>query len=282
MSQQSTVDSLLSVLPMRLRHLAARAAGRRPWIMPPAAAANSYLAPGNQWYTPAVGGASSFVPSTVGGRVVREALQVLGHLSGDAYLAFVRDFYETGLERFGDNWCYADINTVLLGLAHVLRPASYLEIGVRRGRSLAMLTSKAPSCRIVACDLFIERYAGMENPGADWVRGELERLGFSGSLDFVVGDSAKVLPRYFAEHPEAYFDIITVDGDHTARGARADLTNVITRLKIGGALVFDDISNPSHPTLRGLWHDMIVSDGRFSTYTFDEVGFGVGFAIRKS
>ena len=282
MSQQSTVDSLLSVLPMRLRHLAARAAGRRPWIMPPAAAANSYLAPGNQWYTPAVGGASSFVPSTVGGRVVREALQVLGQLSGDAYLTFVRDFYETGLERFGDSWCYADINTVLLGLAHVLRPASYLEIGVRRGRSLAMLVSKAPECRVVACDLFVADYAGMDNPGADWVRGELERLGFRGLLEFVVGDSAVVLPRYFKAHPDAYFDVITVDGDHTTRGARSDLLNAMPRLKIGGALVFDDLSNPYCPTLGRVWKDVVVADSRFSAYSFDEVGYGVGFAIRKS
>ena len=187
-----------------------------------------------------------------------------------------------GSSKYGDAWQYADINTALLGLAEILQPAAYLEIGVRRGRSLAMVLSRAPSCHIVACDMFIENYSNMENPGPDFVRSELDRLGCSGTLDFVVGDSSKVLPQYFKQHPEVFFDLITVDGDHTAHGARTDLTNVIPRLKIGGALVFDDVSNPSHPELRQVWRDTVVARPGFSTFTFDEIGFGVGVGIRHA
>ena len=54
------------------------------------------------------------------------------------------------------------------------------------------------------------------------------------------------------------------------------------RLKIGGALVFDDVSNPSHAELLGVWNDVVVANRSFSTYTFTEIGFGVGIAVRHA
>jgi predicted O-methyltransferase YrrM len=100
--------------------------------------------------------------------------------------------------------------------------------------------------------MFIEGYAGMDNPGPALVRSELARVDFRGGLEFVLGDSHKVLPAYFREHPEVYFDLITVDGDHSEAGARADLATVLPRLKVGGALVFDDIAHVVHPELAGV------------------------------
>lgn len=254
----------------------------RPSPPPPCAEANSFEQPGNQWYEPALAGAQTLAPHIVGGARVREALAVLEQLTSDAYAEFVRGFYHAGLERFGDGWQYADINTALLGLAAALRPAAYLEIGVRRGRSLAMVASRQPSCRIVGCDLFIADYANMANPGPDFVRDELARIGYRGNLEFVVGDSAVVLPEYLAAHPELYFDLITVDGDHTARGARTDLETVLPRLSVGGALVFDDVSNRSHPELLAVWQQTVASNPRFSTFAFTDIGFGVAIAVRKA
>ncbi len=268
--------------PQRARALAKRILGRGQEHPAPRVAANTYVEPGNQWYYPVLGGASTLAPRLGGGRMVREALAILDRLGEDVYRTFVHNFYLAGLSKYGDAWQYADINTALLGLAEILQPAAYLEIGVRRGRSLAMVLSRAPSCHVVACDMFIENYSNMENPGPDFVRNELDRLGCSGTLEFVVGDSRKVLPQYFKQHPEMFFDLITVDGDHTAQGARTDLTNVIPRLKIGGALVFDDVSNPSHPELRQVWRDTVVARRGFSTFTFDEIGFGVGVGIRHA
>jgi predicted O-methyltransferase YrrM len=267
--------------PQKARALAKRILGRQPIHVRPPSPLNTYVEPGNQWYRPTLGGALTLAPRLGGSQMVREALMVLERLSEDVYLTFVRNFYAAGLSAYGDGWQYADINTALLGLAATLHPAHYLEIGVRRGRSLAMVASRVPSCHIVACDLFIANYANMDNPGPQLVRSELQRLGFSGTLDFVVGDSSKVLPAFFREHPDLYFDVITVDGDHTAKGAYADLVNVIPRLKAGGALVFDDISNHSHPELLPVWEQLIVADTRFSTYTFTDIGFGVGVAILK-
>src|SRR6185295_191682 len=151
--------------------------------------------------------------------------------------------------------------------------------GVRRGRSLAMVASVCPACDIVACDMFIKGYSGMDNPGPVLVRSELGRVGFSGRLEFVIGDSHKVLPAFFRKNPDRFFDVITVDGDHSEAGARADLETVWPRLKVGGALVFDDVSNPAHPELAGVWHEFTASH-KLSAFAYNEIGFGVGFAIR--
>jgi predicted O-methyltransferase YrrM len=266
----------------RARSAAKRLLGRALPQRPPCVATNTYEESGNQWYRPPVGGATTLSEYVVGGVVVRDALAMLGRLSPDRYQDYVTRFYQTGLERFGDRWRYADINTVLIGLSRVLQPTSYLEIGVRRGRSLAMLASQAPACRILGCDLFIKDYAGMDNPGPDFVRAELARLGFTGQIDFLVGDSHRVLPEYFRNRPEAFFDLITVDGDHSEAGAVADLLTAMPRVKIGGVLVFDDVSNPAHPELRQVWADTVVARPEFSTFTFDEVGFGVGLAVRHA
>ncbi len=266
----------------KVRGVVRRLARRHKSPRTPCVARNSYEEPGNQWYRPTLGGASTLSEYVVGGAGVRDALATLERLSPDDYQEYLARFYRKGLEQFGDRWRYADINTALIGLARVLQPAAYLEIGVRRGRSLAMLASQASACHIVACDLFLERYAGMDNPGPDFVRAELTRVGFTGPLDFLLGDSHQVLPKYFKKHPDAFFDLITVDGDHSEAGALADLQTVMPRVKIGGALIFDDVSNPSHPELRRVWSETIASRPDFSTFTFDEIGFGIGLAVRHA
>jgi predicted O-methyltransferase YrrM len=256
--------------------------GRGPHPVPPVLTSNTLLAPGNQWYAPALAGASTFATAAVDPATVRQALDVLQRLTPDAYADYVSTFYRAGLERHGERWRYADINTALLALASGLRPQSYLEIGVRRGRSLAMVASICPACDIVACDMFIQGYSGMENPGPELVRSELSRVGFTGGLEFVIGDSHKVLPAFFRAHPDRYFDLITVDGDHTEAGARADLDTVLPRLKPGGAVVFDDVSNPSHPELAGVWSDLFKRYPTYSVFTYTEIGFGVAFAVRHA
>jgi hypothetical protein len=250
--------------------------------VPALQAASTYSEPGNQWYRPPVAGPSSFLPDVVGTASVEHVLEVLDRLSTDSYLEFVRNFYKKGIAAFGRDWVYADINTVLLGLTRRLAPSSYLEIGVRRGRSMAMVASQAPTCRIIGFDLWVENYAGMENPGPQLVRHELARVGFTGELRFIDGDSKDTVPAFFEENPAEFFDIITVDGDHSPEGARRDLRNVMPHLKIGGVLVFDDISNHSHPWLLTVWKETVEKNDRFVSYSFTEAGFGVGFAIRKS
>ena len=241
----------------------------------------TYQSPGRTWYEPVIVGPSSFVNPCSGANSVRGVLPIIQKLTPDDYVRFNIEMYTTGLERFGDMWRYADINTVLYGISKSIEVGFYLEIGVRRGRSMAVVAAMHPHARIVGFDRWIPDYGGIENSGPDFVQEEMERVGYRERVEFITGDSEKTVPAYFRRHPDAYFDVITVDGDHSARGARIDLRHVIPRLKIGGFLVFDDISNQWHPRLESVWNRMVSRRTRFRTFAFDEVGYGIAFGIRQ-
>ena len=234
-----------------------------------------------QWYPPVMLGADTVISRLFEVRFVESAAELMNRLTLDDYTAFLIKFYADGLRRFGSSWRYADIVTVLLCLSEVIQPRTYLEIGVRRGRSAAAVASKAKHCSLVLLDMWMENYAGMENPGADFVRQELVRAGHEGSVRFIDGDSHQTLPALFRENPTASFDLITVDGDHETAGAIQDMCDVLPRLNKGGGIVFDDVCHPLHPELAEVWQDLVVADSRFSSFTYTDTGYGVGFAIRK-
>ena len=129
--------------------------------------------------------------------------------------------------------------------------------------------------------MWIDDYAGMENPGPDHVRSELEKVGHRGKLELIDGNSHSVVPALFRERPELSFDLITVDGDHSVKGAAQDLEDVLPRLNIGGVLVFDDTRHPAHPELHDVWHSVVGSQRRYATWEFDDVGYGVALAVRR-
>jgi predicted O-methyltransferase YrrM len=233
------------------------------------------------FYGPALVGAE-----TIGARALDPAVfdRVIGTLLAtdpDEYVTYVDGFVSSGRRRAGGDWRYADITTVLAAAAELLEPASYLEIGVRRGRSMSVVASRAPSCAVIGIDVWNEGYAGIENPGPEHVRGIVADSGHTGTLELLSGDSHQLLPQLFRDRPELDFDLITVDGDHSRRGAARDLVDVLPRLRIGGALVFDDMSHPAHPYLHKVWRQRVASNRRFATWSFDDVGYGVAVAVRR-
>jgi predicted O-methyltransferase YrrM len=212
---------------------------------------------------------------------VRDVIPILQRLGSDTYVEYLMDFYHAGLSRFGEQWCYADITTVLLAVSRLIQPRKYLEIGVRRGRSMAMVAASSPQCEIVGFDLWIRDYYGVENPGAQFVRDELHRIGYAGNVEFVNGNSHRTVKEYLRSHPNDYFDLITVDGDHSKYGASLDLKDVLPRLSIGGIVVFDDISHPCHLYLRKVWKRYVADQPRFAAWEYTELGYGVAIGIRK-
>jgi predicted O-methyltransferase YrrM len=237
---------------------------------------------GPEWYPAAMLGASSLAAAMLGDPdLIPRAKEHSARLQPDDYLRYLIRFYEDGLRRFGAAWRYADIVTVLLHLSASLKPRRYLEIGVRRGRSACAVAAVTPAVDMVLCDLWQQNYAGMENPGPDHVRRELAAVGHQGAVEFLDGNSHETLPSFFREHPDAFFDIVTVDGDHTNLGAAQDLADVLPRINIGGALVFDDVCHPKHPGLRDVWTRLVGADRRFTSWMYDEAGYGVAFAIRR-
>src|SRR5260221_6388145 len=107
-----------------------------------------------------------------------------------------------------------------------------------------MVASVCPACEFLACDMFVEGYAGMDNPGPDLITSELSRVGFTGGLALLVGASHRVLPRHFAENPDRFFPLITGDRGHSEACARPDLQPLKPRLEGGGGTALDRSSNP--------------------------------------
>jgi glycosyltransferase involved in cell wall biosynthesis/predicted O-methyltransferase YrrM len=233
-----------------------------------------------QWYHPAIAGSQTFASGLFDINIYKNVCNVLNKIQKDDYIIFLNEFIKKGIENFKENWRYADICTVLYHLSKSLDVKNYLEIGVRQGRSMAMVASCCPEVDIVGFDMWIQDYAGMENPGPEFVRDQLLRLNHKGKLNLVSGNSQETVPAYFAANPQQTFDLITVDGDHSPEGATMDIRNVLPRLRIGGAIVFDDIAHPSHPQLINVWQQEVQSRHDMSCFEFTELGYGVAFAIR--
>lgn len=207
--------------------------------------------------------------------------QLLTALEPDDYMSYVEAFLARADELVGPDHRFADITTVLLASAELLNPSSYLEIGVRRGRSMRVVAGVVPDCNIIGVDMWMPDYAGIDNPGPEHVERELRSGGFTGDLQFVTGNSHKVVPQLFRQRSDLTFDLITVDGDHSNRGAAKDLRTVLPRLRVGGVLVFDDVRHPAHPGLHRVWEDVVVSDRRYSAWRYDDTGYGVALAVRR-
>lgn len=233
------------------------------------------------WYSPVLVGPKTIGSIASSADCLKQVIDVMRQLDPDDYTKYLLSYFNAGLSHFGKQWCYADITTVLLAACRLIHPKNYLEIGVRRGRSMAMVASTCPECDIVGFDMWSQDYAGIKNPGPDFVRKEIIKVGYRGNVEFISGNSHETVPAYLKQHTDYYFDLITVDGDHTESGAARDLRDVMPRLKIGGVLVFDDITHPKHPNLLKIWSKYVGSNPHFSCWEYRELGYGVALAVRK-
>jgi predicted O-methyltransferase YrrM len=202
---------------------------------------------------------------------------LLDKLTPDEEGAGLQAFYRSAQAQFGRYWRFADLYTTLWAAATFIQPTSYLEIGVRRGRSAAVLGATCPDCSIYGFDLWTPDYIGTPNPGPDFVRGELRASGHRGTVELISGDSRNTVPAFLLEHPDLYFDLITVDGTKSLMGVAADFANVLPRLKVGGVVVYDDL--PYVPILRRVWNKLIQGDGRYVGWAPTGAG-GVAAALR--
>jgi predicted O-methyltransferase YrrM len=177
-----------------------------------------------------------------------------------------------GRDRFREP--VLDVRSFLFWLGRTLRPRNYLEIGVRRGFSAAMVAAAAPNVDLYAFDLWMHPYADVANPGPDFVARELETIGHRGGRFFFSGNSHETVPAFFRRRPSSKmarirqwlgarqtlrpraFDLILVDGDHTLVGAYDDLKNVMGQCRIGGVVVFDDIA----PDVAAIGADILKAD----------------------
>lgn len=205
-------------------------------------------------------------------------LRVLSRLTVIEELELQQLKLRAGLEKFGAHWRYASLHTVLSAAAYFIQPDNYLEIGVRRGYSAAVVAAMCPSSTIYGFDLWMEDYADVPNPGPDFVREELVKAGHQGTTTLVSGDSLSTVPEFLTAHPDLFFDMITIDGVKSIRGAASDFAHTLPRLKVGGVVAYDDL--PVKPLLRRVWNRMVRDDDRFVCWEFLDGNFGVAAAIR--
>lgn len=118
----------------------------------------------------------------------------------------------------------------------------YLEVGVRRGHSLAFVAGAAKLAGLpleaLGVDVWVEDYAGESNPGPDHVIEVLEELGLEAGVRLATASSHELLPELRGNR----YDLIHIDGDHTSAGAAADLEDGWLLLERGGVLMFDDLA----------------------------------------
>ena len=210
---------------------------------------------------------------------IAAALGVLHRLSADRWHTFVAELLASKLAMDAPFWelCCA-LNLVALEC----RPSTYLEIGVRKGKSMAQVATQVPDCHIVGFDAWISPYADVETPGPDYVAAEMHRLGHRGKLELISGSSHDTVPQFLDANPSLYFDLITVDGDHSETGAMNDLRNVTPRLAPGGTLIFDDLTNPNCP-LGAVWERYKEEYGSILVFQENLADHqGTGIAIRAS
>jgi predicted O-methyltransferase YrrM len=211
-----------------------------------------------------------------------------------------------------------DLRLAMAWLADRIESDRYLEIGVRRGFSSATVAAVRPHVSIHAFDLWVRDYVGVANPGPRFVREELARVGFRGVVTFVDGDSHRTLPRFFGAKsyplsdrllgravvaPARDFDLVLVDGDHSIEGAYRDLSDVLGHIRVGGAIVFDDIApdlsqfdeaglraiarelGPDPHGRRGLlgvWRAIQQEHREFRYFEFTDDSPGLAFGIRMT
>ncbi len=136
---------------------------------------------------------------------------------------------------------HADVRAVLLYLARKYKPKTYLEIGVRKGYSMACVVSGNPICHIIGADLWVKDYGQEANGSPGSVRDLMEFLGHAAPLEFLNGKSQTTVPDFHVQNPEFKFDLILVDGDHSYQGTLADLQNSLDVLARDGFIVVDDL-----------------------------------------
>jgi len=240
---------------------------------------STFVLSDNQWYNPTILNAATIKNYSGKMEIRKKIIKMLSTLEQDSYSIFLKKYLFEGNERFGSEWEYHDILTVLFSCSSILKPVNYLEIGVRRGRSLAAVISAYPKTNAYCFDLWQKDYAGIENPGPEFVAKEIKKFSHSGNLQFISGDSKITIPEFKLKNSKLQFDLITIDGDHTSDGAERDIINTLDILKVGGVIVMDDISHPEHLYLDEVWNKLIDTK-RFTKFSYTELGYGISFAVK--
>lgn len=143
------------------------------------------------------------------------------------------------------------------------KPTSYLEVGVWRGWSLAVVLDNAPIERLALCDAWSKEWSATEAlPDHSHIKAMLDARRYAGVVQWLDGDSMEMLPRLFG----VQYDLAHVDGCHREPWVTSDLRECWRLLRTGGHLVVDDLTHA--PVIRasldkflaGVRHEVVLID----------------------
>lgn len=175
---------------------------------------------------------------------------------------------------------YCCVNQILAAIAE-LGAGHYLEIGTRRGHSLAIVACTSPTMELYSFDLWEGDYGNQPNPGPEFVTSELAKAGYKGDhCVYFKGNSRETIPKFFATaNHRQRFDMIYVDGDHDEDGAQIDLDNVVGHIAENGFVIFDDLGGHM-PHLNKVWKSFTEAHPELESMTETRFGTGWGLARR--
>ncbi len=84
-------------------------------------------------------------------------------------------------------------------LAQELKPRTYLEVGVRRGFSMAMVAARCPEVEVYGFDSWVPGYGSVENAGPVFVRAEMRQIGNTMPIHFAEGGSHGTLLAFLGQ-----------------------------------------------------------------------------------
>jgi len=145
---------------------------------------------------------------------------------------------------------------------------SYLEIGVNRGDSLRVVLENSNDLKtLYLCDDWKDHYGGEGKGNNKHIKILITEYEYNGKVVFLNGDSKMQIPRVTQK-----FNLILVDGDHSAEGTMEDLNNCWPLLEVGGLILLDDITHESHSYLEGIFHRFNIQHEHDSAvYKIDKV-----------
>jgi len=157
-------------------------------------------------------------------------------------------------------------------------PERYLEIGTRDGGSLTVVLENSPALRRIVCaDTWGGQWGGSSRGSHDHIEQLLALRLYTGSVQFLDGDSMQTIPTLREQ-----FDLVLVDGDHSAEGARADLQNTWPLIRPGGCVAFHDITHPAHPDLLDCFAAFVAKRGDdVMSWRHILEPYGVGVAVKR-
>jgi hypothetical protein len=161
---------------------------------------------------------------------------------------------------------YQPLHAALHAFTEICTPVSYLEVGVREGDSLQVVLLNGCPGTLYLCDNWGVAAGGTGRGSHAHIDVILAKVSLQAKPVYLDGDSHKLLSTI-----KETFQLITVDGDHSEKGADQDLEDCWPLLEANGFLFFDDICHPAHTYLSDVAKKFVArhSDGRITYWRTD-------------